>query len=559
MNTFCFDIVCIGAGGAGITSALAASEKGAKVALLSKGPIAFGNTRVSGGNMTSVGFESDDSPDILFKDIYEAGEHLGEKTIIKALTDEAEFLPRIVENFGALLRRDSNGLLGKTVIYGRGGHSYNRTVVLPAKGIALGNALRMAVARSKISIFEEVIAYKLLWNGERVIGVAGYDMCNGETVIFAGKAVILATGGGGWLYYPHTSNTAEASGDGYSLALSVGAKLVNMEQIQFQAFGIARPSYAVGLVCGEPSHAGPQGRLLSQNGSVILDKFNRLTRGEVCKIMSLSIYKGLGTPSGGLLLDLSGNIHLNDGGKYLSMFNGSGGIMERVKFAFGEKAAKFEEPWEVCPTAHFFMGGIKTDEYGFTGIKGLFAAGETQGGLHGANRLGTVALTEILILGKRTGTMAAAAAEKEAFPFDKALKIIENNRPEVQITFNHKGKYRPITLIRKLQNLMWSYAGPVRDRQSLLSAIDQIEELKEKSKNLTGSSHKRFNTDIRDALELEKMLEAAEAVCRSALIREESRGAHVRVDFPKKWNKQYETAVLKKDLGLEVSLNLKDM
>lgn len=430
-----------------------------------------------------------------------------------------------------------------------------RTIRIPSRGIALGNILRMAVGRAAISIFEEVIVHRLVWDGDRVLGVRCYDLKSGEWHTFNGKAVILATGGGGMIYYPHTTNTAEATGDGYALAAAVGAELINMELIQFQAFGMVRPPHMVGQVCGEPGHAGPYGRLLANDGSLVLENINILTRAELCKILSLALNQGLGSPGGGLFLDLSGNLTLNDGGKYMSMFKGAGGILERIRWSYGDKAARLEEPWEVAPTAHFFLGGIKTDENGWSGINGLYAVGEVQGGLHGANRLGSVALTENFVMGRKAGL---AAADEASLTRTKVLNRKHTSPEQPDLPANTHGYHRPISLIRKLQNCMWQYASSVREQKGLISGLAEIERIKQDCQYMEVPPHKRFNTEVRDAIELEKMLLAAKVICQSALCREETRGSHVRLDFPEKWSVPRVTITKQLDTGV-ISTQLKEV
>lgn len=558
MEILYFDVITIGAGGGGCIAAITASEQGAKVALISKGLIGYGNTRIAGGNIASVGFQKGDNPDIFLQNILESGEFIGQRSVIKEIAQEAIKIPEILENFGLIFKRNQEGIFDDSAICRRGGHSHSRSLSTSSKGIGFGNVLEMAIARSNLTIFEEMIAIKLISNHEYISGVICFDLRNNKIIYLSCKAIILATGGASWIYYPHTTNTKEATGDGYSLAISAGAELMNMEMVQFQPFGLAYPPHLVGLPCGEPAHAGPFGRLLAgDKKTVILEKLNRMTRAQVSKEVAMAIKKGFGTVNDGLLLDLSGNLSMSDKNQYLGMLGGPGGILYRVKFALGEKAAKLEEPWEIAPTAHFFMGGVVTDNSGLTNIKGLYCIGEVNGTVHGANRLGTVALTEVFIMGIKSGLMAAEEEQKKSFsniePKKKNMIIKELNK-ELFLKVDSNGKYHPINLIRQVQKIVWDHAGPVKSQEDITLGIKKLYEIKDLSQNIKISMNTNYNTEIRDLIELDGMIKVAEMIMQSALIRKESRGAHIRSDFPDKWASSYCTIVWYKDNQLKVKI-----
>lgn len=558
MEILYFDVVTVGAGGGGCIAAITASEQGARVALISKGLIGYGNTRISGGNIAGVGFQKDDNPEIFFQNILESGDFIGEKSVIKQIAEDAIKVPEILENLGVAFKRNQEGFFDNNTITRRGGHSHRRSLFTTSKGIAFGNVLEMSIAHNNINIFEEMVAVKLIKNNNYISGIICFDLKSNKIVYFKCNAVVLATGGGSWMYYPHTTNIKEATGEGYSMAISAGAELMNMEMVQFQPFGLAYPPHLVGLPCGEPAHAGPNGRLVAGNKKkVILEKLNKMTRAGACKEVALAIKKGLGTVNGGLFLDLSGNLLMEEPAKshYLDMLGGPGGILYRVRFALGEKAAKLEEPWEIAPTAHFFMGGVVTDKMGFSGINGLYCIGEVNGTVHGANRLGTVALTEIFVMGIKSGLMAAEEEEKKHFPNIKPDKpIIEVLNKELFVKFNSNGKYHPINMIREIQNMMWKYAGPVKCEDELMVGIQKLQEIKCFSQNLIISDNTNYNSEIRDLIELDGMIKIAEIIMNSALIRKESRGAHVRSDFVNKLVNPYQTIALYEDNKLKINI-----
>jgi succinate dehydrogenase/fumarate reductase flavoprotein subunit len=208
-----------------------------------------------------------------------------------------------------------------------------------------------------------------------------------------------------------------------------------------------------------------------------------------------------------------------------------GPFLDQIRRAYGQKAMDLEEPWDVLPTVHYNMGGVKTDEWCRSRIPGLYACGQAQGGVMGGNRLGSTSLTEIFVFGKRAGKTAAAEAKKRNLCDESVAKKPIARLRELTV---RKGAFRPVTLKRKLQQLMWEKAGPLRDAGGLNEALAAVHSIKEHAKDLQISSVKHYNGDMIDALELSHMLASAEAIILSAIERRESRGAHVRADFPER-------------------------
>jgi succinate dehydrogenase/fumarate reductase flavoprotein subunit len=537
-----YDVVCVGAGGAGISAAITAAEVGARVLLISKDPIGYGSTRISMGLVASCGIDSGDGPAALYEDLLAGGEYLNNPKMARAVAEEARLCPAIAEDLGQLFQRDKDGGLSQTVTQRLGGHRYARTLAIPAHGVAIGQALRGAVARSAGDVREGTHTVTLLRDSGRIAGLVAWDMAAGETMVVRSPAVILATGGLGWMYYPHTDCTRSATGDGYALAYEAGAELVDMEQVQFLPFACTHPSSMVGIFLGEPAWAGPEGRLLDGRGQELLSGINRMTRAQVSRVMGLELQKGNGTAYGGLVLDLHPNLATADGRLAWQKMKDAGNL-DAAKRAYGPGAYAWEEPWDVAPTAHFHMGGVRIDERGASSVRGLYSAGEAAGGLHGANRLGSVALAELFLLGRRAG----AAAAEYALNLDRPnLSATEASAAiaGIEALLGAQDEHRPVALARTLQKLMWEKVGVVRSQEPLTNARAALDELNAMAGALRVGNTRRSNPELLDALELRSMLVTAQMVASSALRRLESRGAHVRLDYPDRDDEHWQANIV---------------
>lgn len=528
-----YDVVCIGAGGAGVTAAVTAASAGARVLLLSKDPVGYGNTRISVGVVASCGILPQDSPDVFYEDLVVGGEHLNNPKLARLMAEEAALTPTIAESHGALFRRDAEGGISPGVAMRAGGHRCARSVKAHGQGIGLSQALRAAAARSKIDVLEETVTVKLLRAGGRIAGLVAWDLARGEAVVVRAPVVIVATGGLGWMYYPHTDCMRSATGDGYALAYEAGAELVDMEQVQFLPFSCTHPTSMIGIFLGEPSFVGPEGRLLDGRGrEVMASGLETKTRAQVTQVLALEVRKGNGTKHGGMLLDLGRNLETPRGRAAWQTMK-EVGLLDIAKRAYGPKAYTWEEPWEVTPTVHFHMGGLRIDEHGATSVAGLYAAGEAAGGVHGACRLGSVALAELFVFGRRAGLAAAEFArggDRPPFPGDEAADVAAH----LDGLPGARGEHRPVTLVRQLQRLMWDKLGPVRDETELSAAVAELHGLADRAGSLRVGPERRQNLEVLDALELRLMLLTADVVARSALCRQETRGAHIRADYPER-------------------------
>jgi len=430
-----------------------------------------------------------------------------------------------------------------------GGHSRARTIASPGKmGGLIGQALRAALARSPVQVLEETIACGLLTEKGRVSGVICLDLVTGEVFPILAKAVVLATGGAGWLYFPRTSNFRTICGDGLALAFTAGAEMIDMEMVQFLPFSFTHPPCIQGIGVGDPMAAGPYGKLLNRDGEVVLTDIHVKTRAQVAKAIALEIAKGKGTDHGGIILDHRGNLGKEDGMRAREPWE-SMGLFDPVREIHGEAAFSWEEPWDVAPTAHFMMGGVRADEFGRTNLKGLFAAGEVMGGLHGANRLGSVALAEIFVFSRRTAEEAARFCRANE-PVQVSAALLRREQDRIKKLFGRKGSLRPITLKKAVQEIMWDTVGPVRRETNLSEGLARLDELEPRLNEIGIASLTAYNLEVLDAIETSFMLTTARLIMLSAKIRQESRGAHTRLDFPQRDDQNWlGNIVLKNDRG----------
>ena len=533
MDVLDCDVLVIGGGGAGVTTAVAAAEKGARVMLASKEPIGYGNTKLIGGVIAILPRE-EGAQEAFLKDIAESAEGINDEEISKVLVDGCVRLRDILEDkIGVFLGRDEEGNFPSKAVIKAGGHSQARSLIIPGKGQALSLSLRGATVKFGVNILNDSVAASLLCHEGKVKGAVFLDAKKGKTYAVLSKAVVLATGGCCWLYYPFTDVSRATTGDGMSLALRAGIELRDMEQIQFIPFGITYPKSMTGILCGEPYTAGPRGKLLNKDGEEVLSDVWRKTRAEVSKAIILEAKKGNSGPHGGLFLDLKDNKDDPEGAFIYEQYTKGGlrDLGEVVRFSYGEKAFHWDEPWEVYPTAHYSMGGVRVEKDGRTSTAGLWAVGEVTGGLHGANRLGSVSLTDIFVLGSLCGKNIAEEIDGQSDP-QVPTEVISEEFEKVESLRGRQGNYGPKELLRRLQDVMWEKVGPLRDGNRLEEALSEIRELGEQAGDIRVPPYRACNIPWRDALELRSMLDLAECTALSALLRKESRGSHLRTDYP---------------------------
>jgi len=546
-----YDVVCVGAGGAGVTVAVWASNSGLSTALLSKEPAGYGNTRMSGGSIVFPGISEGDGKNTFYHDLMKGGEYINQEELVRIMASHGAEGILILEEFGHAFFRDDKGMITSDLLTKWGGHSCARTISSPGKmGSLIGQVLRGALARSEVDLFEDTVACRLLVKDNRIEGVVCLDLVSGKVFPIYAKAVILATGGLGWMYYPRTSNFRTVCGDGFALAFDAGCEMIDMEMVQFLPFSFTHPSFIQGIGVGDPMAAGPYGRLINKDGEVVLEKMNVLTRAQVAKVIALEIAKGKGTEHGGLILDLRGNLGKEDGMKarepWVSM-----GLFDPVMEVHGIEAFRWEKPWDVAPTAHFMMGGVRVDGQGRSSVDGLFAVGEIRGGLHGANRLGSVALAEIFISGKSTADTLESYCKKCKLP-EPEEDTFKKERDKVLSLFGRKGRIRPILLKKGIHDLMWETTGPVREKMKMEDGLAKVDKIESMLDDLNISPFKEYNLEVLDAIEAEFMVKTAKMITTSALVRKESRGAHTRLDFPDRDDQNWLGNIVLKQEGTQI-------
>lgn len=527
------DVLVIGAGGAGARAAIevALNEPELGIIILNQGPIGkSGLTSMANGGMQWVE-HPDDRPEYLFEDVIKYGCYLNDQNLVEALTEEGPERAKELIDWGA--KMIPIGVRKTPPPREDGRPSFPRGHYIP--GVTYMEALRNEIARQpSITLIEDVITTKLLTSDERVTGAFVLNIRTGNFFTIESNAVVLATGGLGELY-PHSTNTpfglhGHATGMGYAMAYHAGAELIDMEMVQFTGNQLY-PPWLLGnpellcMMCG--------GKYINALGEEFMKQ--PLPRDVVQRLAYKEIKAGKGTERGGVFIDLTCSPLSSDE------------IMEQLKHSLAAEVAK--ERWELIKRmsvndpdpkkwrieftpggAHFFMGGVRINEKCETNLEGLFAAGEVTGGVHGANRMGGNAMVEIIVFGKRAGASAFEYA-KRAVP----IKSRENPEEEYErlLSFFRKDGVAPRIVMDKIASFMAEYVGVARTEKQLLKALSEIEQIKEKDlPHLKAPDGKRFNLGWVEAIQVPYMVDVAQMIIMSALLRKESRGAHYREDFP---------------------------
>ncbi len=519
------DVLVIGGGSAGIMSALSASRF-SKCLIVSKEPIGGGNTKISAGLFCTSDITVENSPESIFMDIMKGGDEINNPDLVKTLSNMAGEITLKMENHGAIFKRDDEGIVSKKVLMRLSGHSLARSIATLYKGISMTGSLKMALAEKvrngKAGIIENSIAVKTVIENGACKGAIFFNIEKGEFFGVKSKATILATGGAGVLYYPHTDNVLSSTGDGFSLALRSGASLIDMEQTQFIPFAVSGGSFT-GIFLGEPSFAGPKGVIIDNSGNIVMKDVWMLTRAELSRKVGELLYTDKVDK---LFLDPRGNLETDEGRKVYENLKNAG-LLDVLKDVYGKNAMMWKEPIMFAPTFHYQCGGVKVNRYGETEVKNLFACGEVQGGTHGANRLGSVSLTETIVFGWIAGEKAAKINNQIEWDPEKEISWLESRFSGEPSKDN--GKIRT-----ELQNTMWKLCGVVRERNGLKKCLEIIRDLRAEMKYGGLSSEMEWNDAVRESIELFFMLDTAEAIALSALMRDETRGCHYRKDFPEK-------------------------
>jgi fumarate reductase flavoprotein subunit len=538
---FTHDIVIVGGGGAGLRAAIAAAEVSRKlsIALVSKVyPMRSHTVSAEGG--TAAVLREYDSLDLHAKDTIFGADFLADQDAVEAFVKEAPGELIQLEHWGCPWSRDPDGRVSSRSF---GGMSVDRTLFAADKtGFHLLHSLfQTSLKYDNIIRYDECFLTSLLVDDGKVCGVTSINLYTGRVEVIAGKAVILCTGGGGRIF-PFTTNAAINTGDGMAAAYRAGVALKDMEFVQYHPTGLP----GTGILITEASR-GEGGWLKNKDGYRYLQDYglgpptDKPTHRKMelgprdilsrCHMQELAKGRTFEGPYGHYVhLDLR---HL-----------GEEIINKKLPFV-RELASKYVgidpvyEPIPVRPVVHYMMGGISTDINAKTTLPGLYAAGETACvSINGANRLGSNSLTELLVFGTRAGRAAAASASAASAPASAAIDALaadEQRRLDRQFLRKEGGKEKIATIRQEMQQTMEEGAGIYRDEQKMEKTCKTLRTLRERFKDIIiedrGST---FNTEVMNALELDFMLDVAEAVANSALIRRESRGSHTRTDFPKR-------------------------
>jgi len=563
-ETIEYDVLVIGAGGAGLRAAIEASAAGVKVGLVCKSLLGKAHTVMAEGGMAAAMGNVDDRDNwrVHFADTMRGGQYVNNWRMAELHAKEAPARVHDLEAWGAVFDRTKEG---KILQRNFGGHRYPRLAhVGDRTGLELIRTLQDKGVHQGIGIHMEQTTVALFKDGDRIAGALAYDRERGRFRIFKAKAIVIATGGLGRAY-KITSNSWEGTGDGVSLAYHAGAELLDMEFIQFHPTGMVWPPSVMGILVTEAVR-GEGGVLRNKDGKRFMfddipdnyksqtstdpeegwrytqgDKSAKrppelLTRDHVARCIMREVKAGRGSPHGGVFLDIAwikekiANAPEHIKKKLPSMYH---------QFIQLANLDITKEPMEIGPTTHYAMGGIRVDgETQMSNVPGLFAAGECAAGLNGANRLGGNSLSDLLVFGKRAGEFAAKyAKENPAVAVSDAeidAAVAEALAPFERGAEAAASTEGPYQVQHELQETMQALVGIVRREDEMTQALDAIGTLKKRAAQVAVYGHREYNPGWHTAIDLKHLLTVSEAITRSALERRESRGGHFREDYEAK-------------------------
>jgi succinate dehydrogenase / fumarate reductase flavoprotein subunit len=554
LKTIEHDVLVVGAGGAGLRAAIECSAQGLNTGVITKSLLGKAHTVMAEGGMAAAlgNVDSRDNWKIHFRDTMRGGKFLNSWRMAELHAKNAPERVNELERWGAVFDRTKDGLINQRNF---GGHRYPRLAhVGDRTGLELIRTLQDHGIHQGFKVYPEFCGLDLLKADDgRVAGMVGYYRETGEFVVFKTKAVIFATGGGGKCWRV-TSNSWEYTGDGAGMAFRAGAELMDMEFTQFHPTGMVWPLSVRGILVTEGVR-GEGGILLNSQGERFMFKYipdrfksetadtedeaNRwlagdkearrppelLTRDVVARAILAEVKAGRGSPKGGAFLDIANRRSAADIKKKLPSMHHQFKVLAELDIT--------EEPMQVGPTLHYFMGGIRVDadtQMSPT-LEGLFACGECAAGLHGANRLGGNSLSDLIVFGQLAGVGAAEYIKGlDKAPEASDAQIVEFVRTAKAPLEREEGA-NPFMLHDELQDIMGEHVGIVREGPSLEEGIKKLEALQEKVGTVKAHASAQYNAGWNEALDLRNLLTTGLAVARAALMREESRGAHTRLDF----------------------------
>ena len=566
------DVIVLGAGGAGLRAAIECSMQGLSTGLVCKSLLGKAHTVMAeGGVAASLGnVDERDHWKVHFRDTMRGGKFLNNWRMAELHAREAPDRVRELEEWGAVFDRTKKGLINQRNF---GGHRYPRLAhVGDRTGLEIIRTLQDHGIHQGIDIYMECTGLDLIKDGDAISGMVGMWRDSGEFIIFKCSAVILATGGGGKAW-KITSNSWEYTGDGYGMAYDAGAELMDMEFTQFHPTGMVWPPSVRGTLVTEGVR-GEGGILVNSENKRFMydnipDRFaaetadseeeadrwlagdkdarrppELLTRDVVARAIRKEVKAGRGSPHGGAFLDIANRRSADDIKRKLPSMYHQFNVLAELDIT--------KESMEVGPTLHYFMGGVRVDaDTQMTRVPGLFAAGECAAGVHGANRLGGNSLSDLLVCGKLAGS--GAVDYIKSLPNKKNLNDDDVERVIRSATdiLNRENGENPYLIHEELQELMQNNVGIVRTDELLSEGIDGLSKLWGKFNNVKADGACQFNPGWHQAISLRNLLVTSESVARSARMREESRGAHTRVDFEGERDEwlQYNVVISKSDNG----------
>ena len=549
-----YDVLIIGAGGAGLRAAIEAKQRGLKVGIITKSLLGKAHTVMAEGGMAAAmgNVYEEDNWMVHFRDTMRGGKYLNNYRMAELHAKESPDRVWELEQWGALFDRTKDG---KILQRDFGGHRYARLAhVGDRTGLELIRTLQQKVVSMGTDVFMECKVLRLLHDQDgKIAGAVAYWRANGEFVTFSAKAVILATGGVGksWKF---TSNSWEGTGDGHAMAMWAGAELIDMECIQFHPTGMVWPLSVRGILVTEGVR-GDGGVLRNSEGerfmfNYVADMFRSetaeseeegdrwyedhaagrrppelLPRDEVARAINTEVKAGRGSPHGGVYLDIASRRPAEFIRRRLpSMYHQ---FMELAGVDITREAM------EIGPTCHYIMGGVKVDaDTAATKVPGLFAAGEVAGGMHGANRLGGNSLSDLIVFGRRAGMGAADYIEGLQGSATLNQGEVDAAIAEALAPFNRENGENPYDIQRDLQEMMQANVGIIRTGSEVEAAIETLENFTERVQNIALKGGRQYNPGWNLATDLPSMLTVSKCTARGARDRKESRGGHTREDFP---------------------------
>jgi len=559
-QSYSYDVLIIGAGGAGLRAAIEAASSGVSVGLICKSLLGKAHTVMAEGGMAAAMANNDDRDSwrVHFADTMRGGQYVNNWRMAELHAKEAPDRVRELEGWGAVFDRTPDGRINQRNF---GGHRYPRLAhVGDRTGLELIRTLQDHAVYTGMTVHMEHTVIDLILDNGRAAGVLAYDRERGRFHVFNAKAMVLATGGLGRAY-KITSNSWEGTGDGHALAYRAGAELIDMEFIQFHPTGMVWPPSVRGILVTEgvrgeggvlknsegrrfmfddiPDNYKPQTASDAEEGWRYTqgDKSARrppelLTRDHVARCINREVKAGRGSPHGGVFLDIAWiKEKLKDSEAHIKR------KLPSMYHQFKELADLdiTKEPMEVGPTTHYVMGGVRVDaDTQMSTIPGLFAAGECASGINGANRLGGNSLSDLIVFGKRAGEYAATWAKEHPVPrVDDEL--VERAMGASLVPFERgAGGENPYKVQSDLQETMQALVGIVRTESEMREALKCIAQFKERAARVGVAGHREYHAGWHTALDLRNLLTVSEAVARSAIERKESRGGHFREDYPDK-------------------------